>query len=147
MYVPFLAQVAHGWTSLANRINLVAVVLIVPTLFWAVPHHGAMGAAVVWAGLNAGYVLIGIRLMHRRILPAQMLSWYRDDVGKPLLAGICVAVMMRQTAEIDFKFLSIEVSWLIAIFLLVISSHFVILSSVKNSVFFNLRPNGLLAQK
>jgi O-antigen/teichoic acid export membrane protein len=93
MYIPYIAQLAHGWTSLAMKINLVAVVIIIPALLLVVPVYGAFGAAVIWASLNAGYVLIGVRFMHHRILSGHMLAWYRDDVGKPLAVGIGAAVL------------------------------------------------------
>ena len=93
MYVPYQLQLAHGWTSFALKTNIVAVSLLVPTIFWIVPRHGALGAAWVWIALNAGYVLVGIQLMHRGLLPAEKWRWYARDVGMPAI-GTIVALLL-----------------------------------------------------
>ena len=93
MYVPYQLQLAHGWTSFALKTNIVAVSLLVPTIFWVVPRHGALGAAWVWIALNAGYVLVGIQLMHRRLLPTEKWRWYVRDVGLPAI-GTTVALLL-----------------------------------------------------
>ena len=84
MWVPYQTQLAYGWTSLALRINFIAVLLIVPAILWATPRYGAIGAAWVWSGLNAGYVLVGIHFMYRRILISEKQRWYIYDVALPL---------------------------------------------------------------
>lgn len=91
MHIPYLTQLAYGWTSLAIRTNIVAVVIIVPAILWATPRFGAEGAAWVWVILNAGYVLIGIHFMYRRILGTEKLRWYLQDVFMPLFSGTAVA--------------------------------------------------------
>lgn len=88
MLMPFLAQVAYGWTALSTRINLVAICVIVPTLFIIVPIYGGIGAAFTWVALNAGYVLLGVRLMHRRILKGELRNWILNDVSKPLSVAV-----------------------------------------------------------
>ena len=91
MWIPYQTQLAHGWTGLTVRINIVAVVVLVPTLFWVVPHYGAVGAAWVWVSLNAGYVFIGIHFMYRRILSAEKWRWYLQDVLAPLALSLIAA--------------------------------------------------------
>lgn len=90
-WIPYQTQLAHGWTSLAVRINIVAVAVIVPAILWATTRFGAEGAAWVWVSLNAGYVLIGIHFMYRRILIKEKWRWYLQDVFMPLFAGIVAA--------------------------------------------------------
>ncbi len=97
MHVPYMAQLAHGWTSFAVRVNIVAVAIIVPTIIWAVPRYGSVGAAWVWFALNAGYVLIGMHFMHRKILPAEKWRWYREAIIQPLLMGGLVAILLKLT--------------------------------------------------
>lgn len=89
--LPYHTQLAHGWTSLMIRINIIAIAIIVPAIFWVTPRFGAEGAAWVWVSLNAGYLLIGIHFMYRRILVTEKWRWYIQDVFIPLLAGIVVA--------------------------------------------------------
>ncbi|OFE11754.1 polysaccharide biosynthesis protein [Pseudohongiella acticola] len=91
MWMPYQTQLAHGWTDLATRINLVSVIFIVPAILWVTPLYGAEGAAWIWVCLNAGYLLIGIHLMYRRILTEEKWRWYRFDILQPLLAATGVA--------------------------------------------------------
>ena len=96
MYVPYITQLAHGWTGFAVRVNIVAVCFIVPAILWAVPRFGAVGAAWAWLALNAGYVLIGMHFMHRKLLPDEKWRWYRDAVFKPLVIGLITVLALRQ---------------------------------------------------
>lgn len=91
MWIPYQTQLAHGWTGLAVRTNIVAVVMLVPALFWVIPQYGAVGAAWVWVSLNASYVFIGIHFMYRRLLPTEKWRWYRQDVAIPLAAATAAA--------------------------------------------------------
>lgn len=95
MHVPYMTQLAHGWTGFAVRINIVAVIFIVPAIMWAVPRFGASGAAWAWLILNAGYVLVGIHFMHRRLLAGEKWRWYRDAVFKPLVVGLTTVLTLR----------------------------------------------------
>jgi O-antigen/teichoic acid export membrane protein len=95
MYIPYQAQLAHGWTSLAIYINIVALVFIIPAMLWTVPHYGAEGAAWIWVVLNSSYVLIAINFMYQRILTRERWRWYWQDVFKPLAAVLVVAGTVR----------------------------------------------------
>lgn len=96
MHVPYMTQLAHGWTGFAVRLNIVAVGFIVPAILWAVPRFGAIGAAWAWLILNAGYVLVGIHFMHRRLLTGERWRWYRDAVFKPVIIGAVAVLVFRQ---------------------------------------------------
>ena len=91
MWMPYHTQLAHGWTSLAILINIIAIAIIVPAILWVTPRFGVEGAAWVWVSLNAGYFLISIHFMYRRILITEKWRWYIKDVLIPLLSGIAVA--------------------------------------------------------
>lgn len=95
MRMPYESMLAHGWTSLTLRVNVVAVLFLVPLLLILVPRYGAIGAAWVWLCLNLGYIVFTIQLMHRRILQGEMLRWYGFDVGFPLLAAASVGWLFR----------------------------------------------------
>jgi O-antigen/teichoic acid export membrane protein len=94
MCIPYLTQLAHGWTSLAIRINIIAIAIIFPAILLVTPRFGAEGAAWFWVSLNAGYVLIGIHFMYQRILCNEKWSWYIKDVLIPLFPGIVVASVL-----------------------------------------------------
>lgn len=100
MFVPYSTQLAHGWTGFAVRMNIVAVVLVVPVILWAVPRYGAIGAAWAWLALNVGYVLIAIHFMHRRLLPNEKWRWYGDAIFKPLIVGSVTVMALRQWVDL-----------------------------------------------
>lgn len=91
MWIPYQTQLAYGWTGLTIRINTVAVLLVVPAILWVTPRYGSQGAAWVWVILNAGYLLVGVHFMYRRILTGEKWRWYREDVLQPVLAAAAVA--------------------------------------------------------
>lgn len=96
MNVPYMAQLAHGSTGLAVRVNIVAVCIIIPAILWAVPRFGAIGAAWAWLALNSGYLFVGMHFMYRRLLPNEKWRWYRDAVFKPLIIGTIAVLILRQ---------------------------------------------------
>lgn len=93
MHLPYALQLAHGWTKLAFYINVVAVVILAPSLTLAAAAYGAIGAAFIWAILNSGFVVVGIQLMHRRLLRGEQWRWYVQDVGLPLAVSLGTALL------------------------------------------------------
>jgi O-antigen/teichoic acid export membrane protein len=96
MWIPGQAQLAHGWTRLTVSVNTVAVLVLVPMILWVVPRHGAIGAAWIWVALNAGYCLVAVQLMYRRILRQEKWRWYQQDVLAPLLSAGLVVFVIKQ---------------------------------------------------
>ncbi len=113
MYMPYQLQIAHGSTGLIVRTNVVAVALLVPAIFWAVPRYGAVGAAWLWALLNVGYALIYLQFMHRRILQQEKWRWYFADVLRPAGGSIIVGL-----AAFALQPAAFQKRWLWLIFLL-----------------------------
>jgi len=113
MWIPHQTQLAYGWTSLTARINIAAVAFIVPAILWITPRFGAEGAAWVWVGLNAGYVLIGIHFMHRKILKSEKWHWYWKDVLQPLLVATVVATILAWAMPANLQD-QIKLAWLLA---------------------------------
>jgi O-antigen/teichoic acid export membrane protein len=103
MWIPYQFQLAHGWTRLTLQVNLVAVAVLVPAIFWIVPRYGAAGAARIWVALNAGYVLVDIQLMHRRLIPREKWRWYLLDVLVPLTGAIAVMLLARQLQPTGYE--------------------------------------------
>lgn len=87
IYMPYQLQLAHGWTGLAVRTNLVAVLVVIPTLLLVVPRFGAISASWVWLALNLVYFVVHVQLMHRRLLRSEATRWYLNDVAAPLAAA------------------------------------------------------------
>lgn len=94
--MPFALQLAHGWTKLAFYLNLAAVVVLAPAIYFATFNWGAVGAAWAWIGLNGGYVLISVQLTHQHLLPAEKWRWYFIDFFNPLAVGVITALALRQ---------------------------------------------------
>lgn len=92
MHVPYFTQLAYGWTSLSFWQNVISLLVFVPLLVLLTKNYGGLGAAVVWVILNAGYVIISINIMHRRILCDSKWDWYLCDVGLPTAAAVIVAL-------------------------------------------------------
>jgi O-antigen/teichoic acid export membrane protein len=93
--IPYQMQLAHGWTKLIVKMNVFAVAVLAPMLILIVPRYGGIGAAWVWVVLNAGYLLIGIHLMHMRFLPSEKWRWYGRDVIAPAAAATATALACR----------------------------------------------------
>ena len=91
MLIPYALQLANGWTSLAIYVNSVAVILLVPLIFFMTRYYGAIGGASVWVLLNSCYLAFTIYFMHRRLLRNEKWRWYWQDICIPLSASIVVA--------------------------------------------------------
>ena len=92
MNVPYALQLANGWTKLAFYQNLISVIVFVPIIYFSTLSWGAIGAAGAWIALNSGYLLIGIPIMHIRLLKSEKWHWYFEDIGKPLIAALIIIV-------------------------------------------------------
>jgi O-antigen/teichoic acid export membrane protein len=86
-------QLAFGWTKLTLWSGLVAMAVTIPTMIVATRFYGAAGAAAAAILPNAIQLLIGVTMMHRRILRGELRRWVLVDVGGPLLAGGAVVAI------------------------------------------------------
>lgn len=114
LWMPHHFQLAHGWTSLALKVNIIAVSILVPTIIFIVPKYGVVGAAWAWVALNFGHVLISVQFMHRRLIPDEKWRWYYADVLLPMLGSIIVVYVANA-----FRPAESEDRWLWLVFLLV----------------------------
>lgn len=80
MYIPYSVQLAHGWTRLANQVNFVAVLLLVPLLLITVPKYGGIAAVWVWLGLTLSYVFISSYFFFAKLLPNERSRWFQEDI-------------------------------------------------------------------
>ncbi len=96
MWMPYQAQLAHGWTSLSVRTNTVGVLIVIPAILLLTPKFGSIGAAWVWVGLNMGYFLISAYFLFQRIMPTEKWRWYIQDVLFPLVPATCVAIALSK---------------------------------------------------
>lgn len=95
MGMPHMLQLAHGWSGFAARLNLIAVVVLLPLIVWVAPRYGSIGTAWVWVALNTGYIVVGIHCMHRRLLPREKWRWYWLDTALPILSAVCIMMISQ----------------------------------------------------
>lgn len=96
MHIPYILQLAYGWTRLSVIINCFAVLLVVPALLLVVPSYGVVGASLVWAAINLLYFVVTIHIMHRRFLVTEKWRWYFQDILAPLVASAGVCLVLQQ---------------------------------------------------
>ncbi|MDH5761908.1 MAG: oligosaccharide flippase family protein [Nitrospinota bacterium] len=116
MQLPYSLQLSHGWTKLALYMNLASVAVLIPCMAYLTSLYGAIGAAMVWVLLNAGYVLIGIQLMHRRLLKAEKWNWYLQDFATPL-AGVLVVALPAYLWHPELNNVFAQLCWLVLTFI------------------------------
>ena len=111
MHMPYQLQLAYGWTRLTVKVNIIAVILLVPAIFWVAPKYGVLGVAWVWVILNMSYVFIAAHFMFNRLLGTEKLSWYVNDIAYPLIASASVAGALRWLLPNDMS----QLKWLFAL--------------------------------
>jgi O-antigen/teichoic acid export membrane protein len=120
MYMPYALLLAYGWTRFGFYQNLISIVLIVPLILYLTALYGMAGAAFVQVILNGFYVLIGIHIIHHWLLIGEQWRWYKDDILKPFLASLAIALIGK-------LFLNIGLPWFqmfIYLFILCSASFF-----------------------
>jgi O-antigen/teichoic acid export membrane protein len=133
MMIPYALQLSYAWTGLALRFNFVALLALVPSLFWLVKKFGALGACYILVILYFGQFIIIIHFMHRRVLITEKYKWYINDIGKPLLLPLILMIIGREifTNSKDTFFLIINLS---AIFFLSVLFSAICASHIRNEL-------------
>ncbi|MEO7388226.1 MAG: oligosaccharide flippase family protein [Sphingomonas sp.] len=98
MQIPYFAMLALGKTGFSIRVNVIAVLVEVPLLIWAVPQWGGVGAGAVLLVVNAGVLLISAPLLHRAYFAQLFSSWALGDLAAPIGAIGVIAIMARVVA-------------------------------------------------
>ena len=118
MYMPYMLQLANGWSSFVVKVNTVAVLFLLPAIIWAAPKFGAVGAAWCWAALNLGYLTISMHFMFKRLLPKEKWVWYFQDLALPSIFILAVILLSRflmpDSASNITQLLWMVISWLIS---------------------------------
>lgn len=96
MHMPYMLQLAYGWSTLAAKVNAVAVAVLIPSVIYLASNYGIMGAASVWLLLNIGYVIFFVQLMHQRLLPHEKMRWYLMDFFLPIAVSFIMAFALSR---------------------------------------------------
>jgi O-antigen/teichoic acid export membrane protein len=102
MMTPYLLTLAKGWTKFAFYQNLIAVIILFPTMIWLTYLYGGIGAAIVWLIVNAGALVISVPIIHNRILKGQTQHWYLKDNLVPLLFSLAIVMLCYYAYSIFF---------------------------------------------
>ncbi|MFH1442324.1 MAG: oligosaccharide flippase family protein [Candidatus Omnitrophota bacterium] len=138
MNIPYGLQLAFGWTKLAFYLNLIAMLILIPLIFYFVSFYGAIGAASVWVILNSFYLLVGIHIMHRRLLKNEEWHWWIDDIGKPLISVILIALIGKLFVNINLPYSKIFI-YLVLLFLSSVFISTISCSQLRNKILNKLR--------
>lgn len=100
---PYYLQFAKGNLRLHLIGNAVFVVLLIPTIVWATIHYGAIGAGVVWVGMNLLSFVAWLPLVHHKFEPGLNRKWYLHDIAMVAAAsgaaGFAVALTRPQWGD------------------------------------------------
>jgi len=112
-HLPHQLQIAHGWTGLILKTNIIIVIVLVPVITLIIPEYGLVGAAWTWVIANAVYLTMLTYFMHRRLMVGERLQWFLIDIFLPSVASLIVIFLSTyvQPSELDgrinwFAFLS-----------------------------------------
>ena len=106
----YMAAVACGQPKIPLIINLAALFLYVPALYWLVQQYGVSGAAAAYAGLNVYYVLTLVPAVQVRVMEQRMGMWLRTNLLPFALAGLGAfgsAKILASTVEPGWQTLAV----------------------------------------
>ena len=134
MNIPFALQLAHGWTRLAIFLNVTALVILIPGLIISVKYFGMIGAAIVWLILNAGYIVFGLRIMHKKLLNSEFKNWILHDFIYPSIGSFVVVFLFWILKPSQMNNLE-SILYLLLIYVLAIISTIALASNIRNELY------------
>lgn len=113
LFMPLALQLAHGWTTLSVWKCVIAVPLMLPTLWFLTRHFGPTGAAASWVITNGAFLAFEVSFMHRRLLRGERARWYLQDVALPAAVAVGIVgiartlVSSQQSSWVSLPFITI----------------------------------------
>lgn len=98
----FLVQYAKGDLSLHLKGNVGFLALFIPAVLYGAIHHGAVGVAYAWLGVNIILLLGWVAIVHSKFLPGLNGSWYRGLAARVAMVG-AVGVALYQAELSSFS--------------------------------------------
>jgi O-antigen/teichoic acid export membrane protein len=144
MSIPYYLQLAYGWTRLTIQISVVVVLVYIPCLFLVVPSFGSLGAAWLWAGINAFFIIVALPFMHRKLMPGELGRWYRQDVFPAFFVSSMIVLIGRSLVskpDLASPFYSLGVLCLFALLTLLAATLATpvgreVVRTLKNNMFY-----------
>jgi len=93
MNIPYALQLAHAWTKLSIISNMIAVVVLIPSLIIMVSKYGSHGAATIWTALNIGYILFNSPIVHAKLLKGEFSYWLVRDFAIPTVTALITVLL------------------------------------------------------
>ena len=88
--MPYTLAMATGHTRIPLLVNAAVIAVYLPVLYFLIRSHGGLGAAWVWIGLNAIYLVALPVLVQRQVLGQPVWRWFARAVAPFLgLAALC----------------------------------------------------------
>lgn len=92
MLVPYALILANGKVHYTLITNAVAVIIIVPLIYFLAQARGGLGASFAWPLLNVGYILVQAPIVLSILLPGVFWTWLIRGIVLPLfVATLAVA--------------------------------------------------------
>lgn len=94
-YMPYYLAISNGHTKSNVRLGVVAILLIVPVLFFSVRKYGLMGAPWPWFVMNViAYLYLGYHLI-KKFIKGEFRKWLVYDTLMPLLVTISIGFLFH----------------------------------------------------
>lgn len=107
MHIPYALTLAYGWTRITFYMHILAIIVLVPMIYFLTTRYGVVGAPIGWIVFNSCHILITINILHSRLLKKEKWNWYLKDVGIPLVVSLIVALCWRIGIPADISRISI----------------------------------------
>jgi O-antigen/teichoic acid export membrane protein len=93
--IPYLLQLAYGWTRIIVISGIVTVCILVPGLWFLTGAFGVTGAAYGWLIMNAGTFVVVTPFVLRKFMAGEVLTWFCWDVAVPIFAVLCAYTVLH----------------------------------------------------
>lgn len=92
---PYYLQYAKGNLKLHVIGSSIFVVLLIPSIIWAVSHYGGIGAGYTWLILNMICFISWLPVIHNKFEPGLNVKWYFEDVLPIAVSAGAAALLVR----------------------------------------------------
>lgn len=133
MSMPYMLTLAYGWVQFAGYQNLIACVVMVPLTIYLTTSYGAIGGAVAWLTVTAGYVLISLYFLHSRLLPAEYRPWYLGNLIPATLVALACGWALREVVPFGQNWLA-NLFTLVAIYAILLAATAMPLALVRSRI-------------
>ena len=101
MNIPYMLQLAYGWSNFAAKVNGVIVLVQIPALIWMTTRYGAIGAAWVWVIVTSSYILVVVSIMHQYLIPTEKWTWYWRDNFIPIASAASTGGLLSMFSPVN----------------------------------------------